>query len=255
MKQIESVRTFIHVSAFLFFAFSCNEAERLSIDALKNPLIALVDPPRASSSTNAGSSQSGNAPTCSTTKGPCYIFELYNINGVLTNGSMGGISGADTLCQNAAAALPSSFGAPSEYKALLMDESGARSLTHNWVLYPNTSYLNIKKSTLNPNDSALVFITDSQAMFNGTVSHSIIVDGTRPPATYTFTGIRIDTPGSVGTWLAGSARTCFDWTSTATGTTYGSIGDPVQFSANFIDVGYNSATSCNTSHGIYCVRQ
>ncbi|PJZ58264.1 DUF1554 domain-containing protein [Leptospira barantonii] len=252
MIQKESIRISVSISAFLLLTFSCNEAERVSIDALKNPLIAIIEPSRF---TNSSSSQSGTAPNCSTTKGPCYIFELYNIGGVLTNGNMGGIAGADTLCQNAAAALPSSFGAPSEYKALLMDESGVRDLSHNWVLYPNTRYLNIKKSTLNPNDSAIVFTTDSQAMYNGSATNSIIVDGTRPAGTYTFTGIRNDTPGSVGVWLPGELRTCFNWTSTALGTTYGSIGEPNQLSSFFIDRGYNSATSCNTTHGLYCVRQ
>ncbi|AOP36312.1 hypothetical protein A0128_20025 [Leptospira tipperaryensis] len=174
---------------------------------------------------------------------------------MLTDGAMGGVPSADTLCQNAAAGLPSSFGSPNEYKAMLMDESGARDLTHNWVLYPNTRYLNIKKSTLNPNDSAVVFTTDSQAMYSGVLNNPIIVDGTRPANTYTFTGIRIDTPSSIGVWLPGDFRSCFSWTSTELATTYGSLGDPVQISSNFIDRGYNAATACNTQHGIYCVRQ
>ncbi|AYV54079.1 DUF1554 domain-containing protein [Leptospira kmetyi] len=253
MIQKESIPFSVSISALLLFTLSCSEAERMSFDALKNPLVALIEPSRVANS----SSQTGTTtPTCSTTKGPCYIFELYNIAGVLTDGNMGGISGADTLCRNAAALLPSSFGAPSEYKAMLMDESGTRDLTHNWVLYPNTKYLNIKKSTLNPNDSALVFTTDSQGMFGGTLSNAIIVDGTRPPGTYTFTGVRIDTPSFVGTWLPGSFRSCFDWTSTVAGTSYGSLGDPTQiFSSTFIDRGYSSAQVCNTMHGIYCVRQ
>ncbi|TGK26017.1 DUF1554 domain-containing protein [Leptospira stimsonii] len=243
----------VSISILLVFFVSCNEAERLSTDALKNPLIALIEPARFfNSSSNLPST---NVSTCATDKGPCYIFELYNIAGVLTNGNIGGVAGADTLCQNAAAVLPSAFGSPSEYKAMIMDESGERNLTKNWVLYPNTNYLNIKKSTLNPNDSVLAFKTDSQAIYTGTLTNRIIVDGTRPPNTYTFTGIRIDTPGSPGTWLPGDVRSCFDWTSTAIGTTYGSIGYPEEFSTYFIDRGYFSASGCDTQHGIYCVRQ
>ncbi|WP_167482392.1 DUF1554 domain-containing protein [Leptospira yasudae] len=240
----------------LSFTFYCNQAERISIDALKNPLIALVEPARFSNSSPTQQPGGGDAPNCSTTLGPCYIFELYNIGGILTNGSMGGIAGADVLCQTAAMSLPSSFGSPSEYKAMLMDESGARDLTHNWVLYPNTRYFNIKKSSLNPADSRLVFTTDSQAMFSTfPASNPVIVDGTRPISTYTFTGIRNDTPSSIGVWLPGAFRSCFNWTSTATGTTYGSIGYPDDVSTYMIDRGYAAATGCNTTHGLYCVRQ
>ncbi|MBM9498681.1 DUF1554 domain-containing protein [Leptospira sp. 201903071] len=242
----------VSISIILLFTTFCSEAERLDTDALKNPLVVLIEPSRIFS---PSSSIHTDLPTCSTTKGPCYIFELYNIAGVLTNGAIGGVTGADTLCQNAAATLPSAFGSPSEYKAMIMDESGARDLTHNWVLYPNTKYLNIKKSTLNPNDSLTVFTTDSQSMYLGTLENSVIVDGARPPNTYTFTGIRIDTPSSPGIWLPGEGRSCFNWTSTALGTTYGSLGEPEQLSNYFIDRGYGSATACNTQHGIYCVRQ
>ncbi|MBM9578130.1 DUF1554 domain-containing protein [Leptospira sp. 201903070] len=242
----------VSISIILSFTISCNEAERLDTDALKNPLIALIEPSRVFS---PSSSIQSDAPTCSTTKGPCYIFELYNIAGVLTDGAMGGITGADALCQNAAAILPSAFGSPSEYKAMIMDESGRRDRTHDWVLYPNTKYLNIKKSTLNPNDSQTAFTTDAQATYGGNLDNRIIVDGVRPANTYTFTGIRIDTPSSPGTWLPGTGRSCFNWTSTAIGTTYGSIGEPEQISNYFIDRGYGSATACNTQHGIYCVRQ
>ncbi|TGM58496.1 DUF1554 domain-containing protein [Leptospira adleri] len=253
MRKSELINGIVSISTVLFCFISCNEAERLSTDALKNPLVALIEPSRFS---NADSnSQPNNLSTCSANKGSCYIFELYNIAGVLTNGAIGGVAGADALCQNAATLLPSSFGSPGEYKAMIMDESGARNLTKNWVLYPNTKYLNIKKSTLNPSESALAFTTDSQAMYSATLVNPIIVDGARPPNTYTFTGIRIDTPGSQGTWLPGDARTCFNWTSDAVGTTYGSIGDPVEFSTYFIDRGYFSGTTCDTQHGIYCVRQ
>lgn len=253
MGKSEFINGVASISTLLLCFVSCNEAERLSTDALKNPLIALIEPSRFSN-TNA-SLQPSDVSNCSTNKGPCYIFELYNISGVLTNGAMGGVAGADTFCQNAAALLPSSFGSPSEYKAMIMDESGARNLTKNWVLYPNTRYLNIKKSTLNPNDSVLAFTTDSQAMYSAALVNRIIVDGVRPPNTYTFTGIRVDTPGSPGTWLPGDARSCSNWTSTSVGTTYGSIGDPVEFSTYFIDRGYYSGTTCDTQHGIYCVRQ
>ncbi|TGM96568.1 DUF1554 domain-containing protein [Leptospira yasudae] len=253
MMKNDFIKTSV-LFGILSFTSYCNQAERISIDALKNPLIALVEPARFSNSSST--QQPGDVPNCSTTLGPCYIFELYNIGGILTNGSMGGISGADALCQTAAAGLPSSFGSPSEYKAMLMDESGARDLTHNWVLHPNTSYFNIKKSSLNPADSRLVFTTDSQAMFSAfPASNAIIVDGTRPVSTYTFTGIRNDTPGSVGTWLPGAARSCFNWTSTSTGTTYGSIGYPEDVSTYMIDRGYSAATGCNSTHGLYCVRQ
>ncbi|MDV6236574.1 DUF1554 domain-containing protein [Leptospira ellisii] len=246
------IKTSILIGTLSFASF-CSEAERISIDALKNPLIALVEPPQTS---NSSAEQPGETPNCSNTGGPCYIFELYNISGMLTNGVIGGISGADALCRAAAAGLPASFGSPSEYKAMLMDESGARDLTHNWVLHPDTRYLNVKKSSLNPADSKLVFTTDSQAMFNAfPLSNSIIVDGARPANTYTFTGIRTDTPGSPGTWLPGTGRSCFNWTSTTAGSTYGSIGYPEDFSIYAIDRGYSAATGCNSMHGLYCVRQ
>ncbi|WP_167881101.1 DUF1554 domain-containing protein [Leptospira gomenensis] len=255
MKNV-LVKTSIWIGVLSITSF-CSEAERIAIDALKNPLIALVEPSQMSnSSTQQPDPGDGEAPNCVNTGGPCYIFELYNISGILTDGDIGGISGADTLCRTAAASLPSSFGSPTEYKAMLMDESGERDLTHNWVLHPNTSYLNVKKSSLNPTDSRIVFTTNSQAMFsNFPMSNSIIVDGARPPNTYIFTGIRTDTPSSIGTWLPGAGRSCFNWTSTSTGTTYASIGLPNDISVYAIDRGYSAATGCNSTHGLYCVRQ
>lgn len=154
-----------------------------------------------------------------------------------SKGNMGGIEGADELCQ-------SEYGA--NYKALVVADtgdpetsriactsdncsSGGASEHVNWVLSPNTKYIRP--------DGTTIGTTTSNAIFESSLDNPISGGGT-PPKT-----------GLDYFWVT-SSNTCSSWTSTS-GTAR--TGNPMQTS---ISIAFSDgARDCSETAGLFCVEQ
>ncbi|WP_165778820.1 DUF1554 domain-containing protein [Leptospira perolatii] len=170
---------------------------------------------------------------CSTTGG-CYIY--YSSP---TSGAMGGITGADAICQASYSVFtPAPVGSASDYKALIMDEAGGRNLTTNWVLRPNLQYYSY-------HTGALISTSDAA----GELSLPLVSSLESGPGGFAaYTGI--NTTGA--TWIPKAGTTCNSWASTATSAIRGEAGisnDPT----GFVDT--NGSYTCDSNLRLYCVRQ
>ena len=161
----------------------------------------------------------------------------YNIGGV--GGNLGGISGADALCQAnrpADVAIAKAFiAAPLRKACLTANCIGGIVENLDWVLTPNTVYINTS--------SVVMGTTTSSAIF--TFSLSAAIPGNWPY----WTGLKQD-------WTT-SANLCSNWTSTAGNGNRGGV-QSTYLDARFIhDNGpADTGTLCNdTGTNLLCVEQ
>ncbi|TGL35065.1 DUF1554 domain-containing protein [Leptospira koniambonensis] len=160
-----------------------------------------------------------------------YLFVTTSTN----TGALGGVSGADLICQNAKAAeVPSLPGSALEYVALIAASSRVPGGA-GWPLLPNTNYY-----AMDPGET-LIFHTNSSG---------IPVDPMN-----SATGI----PGSGDYWTGvsmtfGVGDTCLNWGNGTGGEfgEYGSPGDPSAVSPG----GFNQSFSdgCDLLKSLLCVR-
>ncbi len=154
-----------------------------------------------------------------------------------TNGNIGGVTGADTLCSSDAN-KPTDGGT---YKAVLVDASLNRRACSsanctlvteniNWVLGANITYLRSL-------DGAVIFTTNSAGIFPfGTASAS-----TDTGSNQYFTGLSSN-------WTLNGSH-CTSWTSN---TGSGRIGSSNQTGGTMIE---NGGGGCNTSKKLLCAEQ
>ncbi len=156
------------------------------------------------------------------------------VSNSMTDGIMGGISGADIKC-NADSAKPSGS---SSYKAMLVDGvSRIASVTANigdgqvdWVLSPNTTYIKTNGSTIFISNAAGIFIF-------GTMNQSI------GAGELVWTGLNAN-------WQTYAAGQCSNWTSTAGTANRGNAGNTDSGTIS------NALQACNVaSYRLYCVQQ
>lgn len=189
------------------------------------------------SGSSTGSTGSSGPPASScANNGGCSIF-LSSAN----TGNFGGVSGADAKCATDATAA-SAPGNPSDYKALIMADDGSRTLTTNWVLWPNTIYKSFS------NGGLTVASTNASAQFVFPVTNTI----TSPGGNAVFTGI--DASGA--TWVPKSGVTCtisgVSWTSGSI-TESGQVGVSNNTDKTVFDV--NTSYPCSNNLVIYCVQK
>ncbi|WCL50085.1 DUF1554 domain-containing protein [Leptospira sp. GIMC2001] len=160
----------ILVGLCLTFAFSCSipfpELDELGLLMLAQ---TRLNPGSCSTdcTSETGDTGSGNGASSENTRK--YIFVTQGTS----NGNLGGVSGADTICQNEKnnnfASLP---GVGTDYRALIVDDTNRRACANgnpncvttagnniNWVLQPNTEYF---RST--PTEVSL-FTTNAAGIF------------------------------------------------------------------------------------------
>lgn len=155
-----------------------------------------------------------------------------------TNGNMGGVTGADTLCSSDAN-KPTDGGT---YKAVLVDASLNRRACASgnctvaagnnisWALGANLTYLR-------SSDGTVIFTTNSAGIFAfGTASASVDTGSNQY-----FTGLNSD-------WTLNGSH-CTSWTSN---TGSGRIGSSDQTGSTMIE---NGGSGCNTSKNLLCAEQ
>ncbi|WP_244279577.1 DUF1554 domain-containing protein [Leptospira brenneri] len=132
------------------------------------------------------------------------------------NANLGGIVGADNKCSSDAN-KPST----GNYKALIVDDVNRRACTSvnctsggvteqiNWVLAPNTSYVQ------SSSPSTIIFISDANGVYNSSLTNLISA-----AAAAIWTGIKNT---SSWDWQTDTAHTCTSWTDSVSGNcgTYG----------------------------------
>lgn len=160
-----------------------------------------------------------------------YIFS----SATKTNGNIGGITGADALC-NADANKPNA----STYKALIVDGTNrtcgaADDCTGgtDWPLKANTTY--VRKS-----DGATFAVTDVNKVFY-TFDTNQLNDGT---ASLSWAGISGN--------YTDHANNCNNWTSSSNGVT-GAIGDGNWYDITFLATG--GSDTCDQTNSVICVEQ
>lgn len=194
------------------------------------------------SSTNTGStttsSPTGPSASSCANNGGCSIFLS-----TATMGNFGGVSGADAKCV-ADAPGAGAPGSPSEYKALIMADDGSRTLTNNWVLWPNTVYKSMSNSGLT------ISTTDANAMFTFPLSNLFVPSG----GNAMYTGI--DASGA--TWIPKTGVTCTNagvsWSSTSN-LVSGWVGVTSGSDKTLVDVGGGTGFTCDNFLLIYCVQR
>jgi hypothetical protein len=159
------------------------------------------------------------------------------------NGNLGGITGADSLC-NSDANKP--VISPSIYKAFLVDSTGNRRASTNvdatganpgtqvdWVLAANTTYFRANQTTP-------LFTTNSQKLFN---LSSGVLNSFDPLGNSYWTGIKND-------WTTNF--TCLNWVNS----TMGQQGDRGDGSATNSDaVSFPGPLACNSTLRVFCIQQ
>jgi hypothetical protein len=160
------------------------------------------------------------------------------------NGSMGGITGADNVCNTDIAHCNS----PSRTcKAMLVDDAGTRVAAPtpiNWVLAPYTAYQNIDGVILG--DYQLIGITGitsngvtplNSSVFGFNLQHHINDKGFAA-----WTGMNVN-------WTTSTGATCSNWTS--------SSGSGIVGASGLINYEAISSASdlCSNMNNLYCVQQ
>ncbi len=218
---------------------------------IKQRLILLYYLPTLIIGCNAGSSE--KTAQCN----PCMVFSITN-HGDGFNGDIksqaesilgvpftNGIAAADALC-NFAESKPSSL-AGASYKALLVDGvNRSWNPNINWVIYPNTSYINTRNEVVGLSTESAIIPVPTQNSFVVTIE-------------FAWTGLGgIHQP----LWQA-SQDNCLAWTS-SDAAIYGNIGyenylhsewalsDYQLFSGN---MSCNNTKSSNLPIGLICVQQ
>ncbi|TGK15878.1 DUF1554 domain-containing protein [Leptospira kmetyi] len=190
------------------------------------------------SGSSTGPGSSGPPASSCANNGGCSIFLS-----TATTGNFGGVSGADARCATDAIAAGAP-GSPSDYKALIMADDGSRTLTTNWVLWPNTIYKTMSNSNLT------ISTTNASAMFSFPLSNLFVPSG----GNAMYTGI--DASGA--TWVPKSGVTCTNagvsWSS-ASNTVSGWVGVTSGTDKTLVDVGGGTGFTCDNFLLIYCVQK
>ncbi|HNN06615.1 MAG TPA: DUF1554 domain-containing protein, partial [Leptospiraceae bacterium] len=169
----------------------------------------------------------------------CNVPKRIFITANVYNGSLGGVSGADTKC-SADSNKPST----GTYKALIVQGttrracstancSGGSSEGIDWVLTANTNYYQ-------KDGSAYVGTTSSAAIFTFSLAKPFSSADTGP---LSWTGLQKD-------WT-NSTDNCTSWTTSSAGV---SGTEAVGYSIADISIYYDSRT-CNGTQSLYCVEQ
>ena len=162
--------------------------------------------------------------------GPCRVF----LTSTTQDGNLGGLSGADTICQG----LASTAGLPGTYRAWLSDDTQS----------PSTRF--------SQSDGAYQLINGATVA----KSWTDLTDGTlATPITVTETGATFDDPGLrawTNTLANGNAggvlnEDCVGWTSSANG----SHGDEGQVTATSDNWTTFASGTCNNEFHLYCFQQ
>ncbi|MBE7437256.1 MAG: DUF1554 domain-containing protein [Spirochaetales bacterium] len=172
---------------------------------------------------------------------PCRIYLAIN-GGALYNGNLGGVAGADSIC-NSDPARPNA----STYKAIIGSTTrractssncgGATGMEQSldWVLYPNKAYVRADGSTP-------IGTTNASGIFTGTLT-----SGFSPSGSYAWTGFVANY--SVGGWLCTNGG---DWLDSTSGVN-GSVGSVTTTDAS--GALYWTLTACNVGRPLYCAEQ
>ncbi len=168
---------------------------------------------------------------------PKFIFLSTSTN----DGNIGGIDGADTICQRDA--NKPSLHAGATYKAMVVGNtrhacttancSGGQSENLNWVLSPYQAYMSA--------DSVLIAITNENAIFSFPLLLGAAIDSTAT-GDYAWTGLSSD-------WT-NFADNCNNWTDNNSYS--GARGDPTASDNTSI---FNSNPNCAAPNKLYCVEQ
>lgn len=160
----------------------------------------------------------------------CTHCRIYEAVGLTATGDLGGIAGADTICETHV-----NKPITGTYKAFLVDSCirKAYPVRRNWVLAPGTSYYRAS-------DDQLIGTTDGNALFAPALDNSIASG-----AWYFATGMEPS--------MGSHADNCLDWTSS-------SAGDFFRLSEYGTGVTADDAWStysfgCNSINAILCVEQ
>ncbi len=170
---------------------------------------------------------------------PRKIFIANENASIINNGNLGGISGADAIC-NSALNKPAGT-----YKAMISDGNsslggrvacttancsvGGVAENFYWALSPDTEYENA--------DSELIGITNASAIFTFPITNQIAVVA----GGAAWTGLNAD--------FTSSANNCSGFTSNAG---FGTLGTSTNTNDTIL---FFSTISCNTDAYLYCVEQ
>ncbi|PJZ26702.1 hypothetical protein CH352_04245 [Leptospira hartskeerlii] len=160
-----------------------------------------------------------------------YLFVTTSTN----TGNLGGVGGADLICQSAKTSeVPSLPGSALEYVALIASSSRVPGGA-GWPLFPNTNYY-----AMNPSET-LIFHTDGSGLPVLPMNNATGIPG----AGDYWTGISNSGSGY------GTGTTCSDWMS-ANAAVDANNGSPNQNTETAFDSGF--ATTCDTPLHLLCVR-
>ena len=169
----------------------------------------------------------GPPPTCGT-GGPCLVF----VTSVTPNGNLGGLDGADALCQSLAAAN----NLPGAYRAWLSDETGSPST--RFIQSPGP-YRLLDGTTIAANWADLT---------DGALQAPIVIteQGDVVVGEEVWTNTRADGTGNSAT------RHCHDWTTVDSG-----VGQIGWVWANNVEDWTDARTTsaCSAGHHLYCFQQ
>lgn len=165
-----------------------------------------------------------------TTGGTCMIARIVFTTSTTTKGNIGGLSGADAMCQARAVAA----GLPGTYKAWLSDSnnSAANRLTHS-----NVPYAFVNGTAIAANWADLV---------DGTIGSPFRITefGDQVPGNLPLTS-------TTETGAANGPEYCSNWTST-TGTVWTGQSDQT---GSFWTYAQSNSNNCNVLHRLYCMQQ
>ena len=171
-----------------------------------------------------------------------YIF----VSAATSNGSLGGISGADAICNSDAERPDTTV----TYKAMLVDTAGARvacttancsggNAEHvDWILAPNTEYRRVDGTTI-------IGTTNSLALFSYPLTNGLDTDATL----IYWTGFN---NAAADFTTSDTSNTCTSWTSGAGG---GALnGKRGNGNSNYGAFG-SGQDWCNVTYHLACVQQ
>ena len=156
---------------------------------------------------------------------PKVIFATSN----LTNGNLGGLSGADSLCSTAATAQ----GISGTFKAFISDKSTA---ARDRVTQSESGYVNVSGN--------LVFASFTELVSSTTPQNPLLTELGDETTAKAWAGSHVDGSSSGGPWSE-----CNNWT-TDDENEIGSRGNPLSQAFVSFSGGY-----CNEMNHIYCVEQ
>jgi len=162
-------------------------------------------------------------------------YKIFVTSGPGYDGNLGGLSGADSICQTHA--TNASLASPSSYRAILSDETTSASSRFNYTAGP-------VKNTNNET----VMSTMSEFFAGGTLAYPVRYD--EYGVDLGVTGENVWT-GSDKDGLAVSGQNCSSWTSNASIWGYFSISH-VSTTVTTTNWLYNNQNYCSNTYRLYC---